>query len=299
MYKINNTYRKHTSWRIINMSTNNPEHNDQNTSPKSESSQNVISDQEIRQESSKAANAAASAHNKAKELRDAAAASGDPEERGKLTEQAINAEIEAESFGKTAKYLRSGAFQGMAAGAGLGLAPSATLGALTGTLVGGVTSVITSGLGGGIGAAAGAVHGPMVDMGKLAGKGVRKATSFLPSWVASEEQKKTLEKMVGQVKEEDMPDAKELEKLQEEGGNAAPDEGWMEGVKGMMPDMGGVSKAGGGEGGDGEEQSGSSEPGQEEPSNENIQENEGKGEPKMLEDDSEEKGSRHKSNEDV
>lgn len=216
-------------------------------SPQSNKKGKTISDQEIRQESSKAASAAVSAQKKAKDLKDAAAAAGDPDERQKLTEQAVNAEIEGESFGKTAKYLRSGTFQGMAVGTGLGFAPSATLGALTGTLVGGVTSVITGGLGAGVGAAAGAVHGPMVDMGQLAGKGVRKATGWLPGWVASDEQKQTLEKMVGQIKEEDMPDEKELEKLQEEGGNIGPDKGWMEGAKGMMPEMGGTGKAGDGE----------------------------------------------------
>lgn len=122
----------------------------------------AVSDEEVRQESSKAANASMNAQKKAKELRAAAEGAGDPDERQKLMEQAIDAQVEAESFGKTAKYMRSGAFQGMAVGTGLGVAPGATLGAVTGTLVGGVTSTITGGLGGGIGTAAGAIHGPMV-----------------------------------------------------------------------------------------------------------------------------------------
>jgi hypothetical protein len=207
-----------------------------------------ICEQDVRKESSKAANAASRALKKAKELRQAAAGAGDPDERQKLTEQAVNSEIEAESFGKTAKYLRSGAFQGAAVGTGIGVAPSATLGALTGTLVGGVTSVITGGLGCGIGAVAGAVNGPMVDMGKMAGKGVNSvAGSFLPSWAASKEQKQALEKMVGQVNEQEMPDEGELEKLKGEGGGEGMDEGWMESAKGMMPSMksGGKVKDGG------------------------------------------------------
>jgi hypothetical protein len=231
-----------------NMSTNKKKpaaSSDEKASNNSNTNKNAVSDQQVRQESSKAANAAATAQKKAKELRKAAAGAGDPDERQKLMEQAIDAEIEAESFGKTAKYLRSGAFQGAAVGTGLGVAPSATLGALTGTLVGGVTSVITGGLGCGIGAAAGAAHGPMVNLGQLAGKGVRKVTGDLPGWVASDEQKQALEKMIGQVKEEEMPDEEELKKLREEGGDAVPDEGWMDSAKGMLPSMGGASKSSG------------------------------------------------------
>ncbi|KAF2676595.1 hypothetical protein K458DRAFT_180397 [Lentithecium fluviatile CBS 122367] len=163
-------------------------------------------------------------------------------------EQAIDAQIEAESFGKTAKYLRSGTFQGMAMGTGLGVAPGATLGALTGTLVGGVTSTITGGIGGGIGAVAGALHGPFVNLGEVAGKGIKKVTGNLPSWEASDEQKKTLEKMIGQVGEEDMPEKDELERLRKEGVGAGSGEdlkGWAESARDMMPDM--SSKRGGGE----------------------------------------------------
>jgi hypothetical protein len=72
--------------------------------------------------------------------------------------------------------MRSGTFQGLAVGTGLGVAPGATLGALTGTLVGGVTSTITGGVGGGIGAAAGAMHGPIWNMGEVAGKGIQVRT---------------------------------------------------------------------------------------------------------------------------
>jgi hypothetical protein len=173
-----------------------------------------VSPEDIHAESSKAATSAVSAKQKAKEFREAAAAASDASEREKLTQQAVDAEIEAESFGKTAKYLRSGAFQGAAVGTGLGVAPSATLGALTGTLVGGVTSLITGGLGCGIGAVAGAAHGPMVNLGEAAGKGVSKVTGgWMPDWIASEGQKKALEKMVGQVREEEMPGNEELEKL--------------------------------------------------------------------------------------
>lgn len=203
----------------------------------SKSKKPAVDEQEVRQESSKAANAAIEAQKGAKELKEAAASAGDPAERQKLTEQAVDAQIEAESFGKTAKYLRSGAFQGLAVGTGIGVAPGATLGAVTGTLVGGVTSTITGGIGGGIGAAAGAIHCPMVDFSKLAGKGMRKVTGFLPQWAASDEQKKSLEKMLGQVNEQDMPDEGELKELVEEGGGAKADEGWMKSIKEMMPNL--------------------------------------------------------------
>jgi len=202
----------------------------------------AVSDEEVRQEAGKAADASLAARKKAKELQDAAAAAGDPEERQKLTEEATNAHIEAESFGKTAKYLRSGTFQGMAMGTGLGVAPGASLGAITGTLVGGVSSTLLGGLGAGIGAATGALHGPFLNMGKVAGKGMKKLTSFLPEWAASEEQKRTLEKMVGQVSEQEMPGTEELEKFKSEGGTKL-DEGWMKTAKGMMPGQKEISDA--------------------------------------------------------
>lgn len=217
--------------------------NSDQVSKDGQSNKPAVSEQEVRQESGKAANAALAAQKKAKELRDAAAAAGDANERQRLTEEATNAEIEAESFGKTAKYLRSGTFQGMAMGTGLGVAPGATLGAITGTLVGGVSSTILGGLGASIGGVTGALHGPFVNMGKVAGKGMRKLTSFLPDWAASEEQKRTLEKMVGQVNEEEMPGMEELEKLKDEGGGGQLDEGWLQNAKGMIPNQKDVSNA--------------------------------------------------------
>ncbi|KAF2024107.1 hypothetical protein EK21DRAFT_79461 [Setomelanomma holmii] len=213
-----------------------------------ETNKQAVPDEEVREESSKAANAAMNAQKKAKELKLAAAGAGDPDERQKLMEQAINAQIEAESFGKTAKYLRSGTFQGAAIGTGIGVAPGASLGALTGTLVGGVTSTITGGLGLGIGAGVGSLNGPFWNLGELAGKGVRKFTGDLPGWVASDEQKQALEKMMGQIQEEDMPNEKELKRLHEEGGSAVPDEGWMSGAKKMVSSMGGASKSSGRDG---------------------------------------------------
>ncbi|XP_014553001.1 hypothetical protein COCVIDRAFT_108752 [Bipolaris victoriae FI3] len=216
---------------------------DQKSKEDEKSNKPTVSDEEVRQESGKAANAALAAQKKAKELKDAAAAAGDPEERERLTEEATNAEIEAESFGKTAKYLRSGAFQGMAMGTGLGVAPGATLGAISGTLVGGISSTLLGGLGAGIGGVTGAIHGPFVNMGKVAGKGMKKLTSFLPEWAASEEQKRTLEKMVSQAKDEEMPGAEELEKFKSEGGGGQLDEGWLQNAKGMLPKQEDVSDA--------------------------------------------------------
>ncbi|EDU40711.1 hypothetical protein PtrSN002B_011190 [Pyrenophora tritici-repentis] len=215
---------------------------DQGTQDDSKSDKPAVSDEDVRQEAGKAADASLAAQKKAKELQDAAAAAGDPEERQRLTEEATNAHIEAESFGKTAKYLRSGTFQGMAMGTGLGVAPGASLGAITGTLVGGVSSTILGGLGAGIGAATGALHGPFLNIGKVAGKGMKKLTSFLPEWAVSEEQKRTLEKMVDQVNKQEMPGAEELEKFKSEGGGKL-DEGWMKTVKGMMPDQKEISDA--------------------------------------------------------
>lgn len=186
--------------------------------------QNVVDEREVRQESAKAARQAQKAKRKAKELRDAAYGAGDPEERQKLLERAIDKEIEAESFGKTAKYLRSGTFQGMAVGTGIGVVPGLTLGTLTGTLVGGLTSLITGGLGAGVGALSGWIHGPFWNMGEVAGKGIQRITGNLPGWVATDQQKRTLEKMLGQIKEEDMPDDDELQQLGEDDGSEMVDE---------------------------------------------------------------------------
>jgi len=77
------------------------------------------------------------------------------------------------------------------------------------------------------------------SFGELAGKGVRKFTGKLPSWVASDEQKQALENMMGQIQEQDMPDEKELKKMHEEGGSAVVDEGWMSCAQNMVSTMGG------------------------------------------------------------
>lgn len=124
------------------------------------SSPQGISEQEIRQNSGVSATMALQAAQKAWQLRQAANAAGDPNAREEILAKAINKEIEAESFGKAAKYTRSGAFQGLAAGAGLGVQPGVTLGKLTGALVGGVVATVTGLLGGGIGSVYGAMHGP-------------------------------------------------------------------------------------------------------------------------------------------
>ncbi len=92
-------------------------------------------DRERQQEAQKAAQKSLELQNKAKELISAAAAAGDPEERQKLLQQALDKEIEAETFGKTARYLNTGSFQGLCAGAGLGGGIGVALGTLTGTLV--------------------------------------------------------------------------------------------------------------------------------------------------------------------
>ncbi|KAM0716397.1 hypothetical protein Q7P37_007842 [Cladosporium fusiforme] len=115
----------------------------------------------------------------------------------------------AETFGKTAKYLQTGRWQGFVAGSGLGVGIGAAVGTLTGTLVGGPTSLIT----GGIGAIAGAIHGPFVNIAEWGGSAIRKITGDLPGWKATPEQKRALEKMCGQVSEMEEPTAEELQEL--------------------------------------------------------------------------------------
>lgn len=219
-------------------------------------SQNGYSEEEVRKESSKAAKQAKAAQDKATELMQAAAAAGDPDERQKLMEEALEQQIQSKSLGKTAKYLRSGTFQGMAVGAGLGIAPGASLGAITGTLVGGVTSTALGGLGAGLGAATGWMHGPFWDMGKGGGKIIQKITGNLPGWKATEAQKKQLEKMVGQINEQDTPSMEELESMGEDG-LSEDQEKVFDGVKEKMPSMPstGESKGSVKDGGEEEEKS--------------------------------------------
>ncbi|EME46084.1 hypothetical protein DOTSEDRAFT_70167 [Dothistroma septosporum NZE10] len=216
-----------------------------------------VDEAQIRQESGRAADEALKLQQQAWELRQAAHGAADAEERQKLLEQAIDKEIAAESFGKTAKYMRSGTFQGMAVGAGLGVAPAATLGTLTGTLVGGLTSLITGGLGGGIGALTGLIHGPFWNMGQLAGKGIQKVTGNWWSRGATDEQKQTLEKMMHQANETKMPGKEELQAMKSEFSGGGSGKSWTESAKSMMPTMpwsgsgqdegkGEVSKGGGG-----------------------------------------------------
>lgn len=119
--------------------------------PSAEERKRLQREQERQRETAEAARKAREAQALAKELTQAAAACGDPDERQKLLNQALEKEVEAETFGKTAKYLNTGAFQGLCAGAGLGGGVGVALGTLTGTLVGGTTGVITGGIGGGLG----------------------------------------------------------------------------------------------------------------------------------------------------
>lgn len=175
------------------------------------SNKSGVSDEDVRKESSQIAKQATKAQKKATELMKAAAAAGDPEERQKLMEQALEQQIQSKSLGKTAKYLRSGAFQGMAVGAGLGIAPGASLGAISGTLVGGVSSIALGGLGAGIGAATGSLHGPFWDIGEGMTKGIQKMTEDLPGWKATDTQKEQLEKMISQINEQNAPGPDELE----------------------------------------------------------------------------------------
>ncbi|CAK1360105.1 hypothetical protein CB0940_06206 [Cercospora beticola] len=211
---------------------------DQKQDPKpQEGAQNGPSEAEIRQESAKAAEKALEAQKKAEELKQAAQGAADADERQKLMEEAIDKQIEAESFGKTAKYMRGGAFQGMCVGAGLGTAPGLTLGALTGTLVGGLTSTILGGLGAGLGSIVGWAHGPFWNMGQVIGKGVRKVTGDLPSWEATDEQKKKLEEMISQANQEEMPGAKELRGMANDGWDGAKHQGkaWYKTGASYMP----------------------------------------------------------------
>ncbi|KAI4934898.1 hypothetical protein J4E85_002760 [Alternaria conjuncta] len=192
-----------------------------------------VPEHEIKQNAGVSAQMALQAGQKAWELRQAAHGAGDAKAREEILAKAINKEIEAESFGKAAKYTQSGAFQGLAAGAGLGVQPGVTIGKLTGALVGGTVSTVTGLLGGGIGSVYGAMSGPMWDLGEMASQGVQGVVGdFLPDVKSTPSQKKALEKMVMQTKETQAPSKEELEQMK----NDAPDmmpQTWSQSAKDM------------------------------------------------------------------
>ena len=190
----------------------------QNATMSKEDKEKTSKDIQRNQEASEAAQKAVAAQKEAKRLAEAAAGAGDPEERQRLLNQALEKEVEAETFGKTAKYLQSGAFQGLIAGTGLGSGVGVGLGTVVGTLVGGTTSVVTGGIGGGIGAAIGAVNGPFFNVAEAMGAGVKKLTGWLPGWKATEEQKEALDQMVHGVQEQEVPKDEELEQMSSMGG---------------------------------------------------------------------------------
>lgn len=165
-------------YKYLKMATEKPSGKTKVAEPDSKAEE--YSQEEQQEEASRTAQASLEAQMKAKKLIQAAAGAGDPQERQKLLNQALEKEIEAEKFGKTAKYLQSGAFQGMIAGTGIGTGIGAGLGTLTGVLVGGLTSIATGTLGGAAGTAAGALHGPWIKMGDLAGAAVQKVTGTIP-----------------------------------------------------------------------------------------------------------------------
>ncbi|GAM87607.1 hypothetical protein ANO11243_056340 [Dothideomycetidae sp. 11243] len=198
-----------------------------------------IPEHEIKQNSGVSASMALQATQKAWDLRQAANAAGDPNAREEILAKAINKEIEAESFGKAAKYTQSGAFQGLAAGAGLGVQPGVTLGKVTGAIVGGTVSTVTGLLGGGIGSVYGAMSGPMWDLGQMASHGVRGVVGDFPNWSSTPSQKKALEKMVMQSKETPVPTKEELETMKAEAPDDMP-QSWSQSAKdmtGYLPSM--------------------------------------------------------------
>ena len=220
--------------------------------PQKGSMEGKPSEEERKQESIKAAKQAQELQRQSQELTQAAMAAGDPEERQKLLSEALNKNIESESFGKTAKYLQSGTFQGLLAGTSPGVIAGGSLGTLTGTLVGGVVTLIVGGLGGAIGSAVGFFHGPFFNLGDLAGKAMNKLTGNI-GWKSTDEQKQVLEKMINGVNETERPTDDELRSLGQGGTLSeskskiqhAGDGGktMMEAAKGYMPSWAGGPSA--------------------------------------------------------
>lgn len=174
-------------------------------------------EKEINNESSKAAKKALELRSRSRELTQAAADAGNPEERQRLLDEALAKSKEAESLGKTAKFLRSGGFQGLLAGGGvgtiIGVGLGTLVGTLTGALVGGVGTLVVGGLGSGIGSAVGALHGPWLKSEEALRDGLGKVTGALPNWTATSEQKEQLEKIMGQIDKQEAPTVEELEAM--------------------------------------------------------------------------------------
>jgi len=170
----------------------------------------AMSEEQRQREAQEAAKTAMEARKKADYYAAALAGAGDPDERQELINKKLEQEMKAETFGKTAKYIQtSGSFQGFAAGAGLGVGLGAVLGTLTGTLVGGPVGLVT----GGIGAGVGKLYGPFVNVAEWGGNKLRSITGDLPGWKATEDQKKALEHMCGQIKDTECPSPEELESI--------------------------------------------------------------------------------------
>lgn len=156
---------------------------------------------EQKRETSKSASKAVKLRRQSTKLLKAAAGAGDPNERQKLLNEALQKEFEAETFGKVAKWLSSGAFQGFLSGSTVGF----TLGGIVTAIVGLIT--------GGVGAGIGAIQGPIWKFGDIAGEGIRTITGDLPGWKATEEQKSSLEGMINSVRNEEPANDDELEKM--------------------------------------------------------------------------------------
>lgn len=175
-----------------------------------EKKEKAMSEEQRQREAQEAAKTAMEARKKADYYAAALAGAGDPDERQELINKKLEQEMKAETFGKTAKYIQtSGSFQGFAAGAGLGVGLGAVLGTLTGTLVGGPVGLVT----GGIGAGVGKLYGPFVNVAEWGGNKLRSITGDLPGWKATEDQKKALEHMCGQISDTECPSPEELESI--------------------------------------------------------------------------------------
>lgn len=66
---------------------------------------------------------------------------------------------------------------------------------------------------GGIGAGVGKLYGPFVNVAEWGGNKLRSITGDLPGWKATEDQKKALEHMCGQIKDTECPSSEELESI--------------------------------------------------------------------------------------
>ncbi|KXS93776.1 hypothetical protein AC578_9334 [Pseudocercospora eumusae] len=81
------------------------------------------------------------------------------------------------------------------------------------------------------------IHGPFWNIGEVIGGKIKHVTGSIPGKKATEEQKQTLEKGVGQIHEEELPSTEDLRGMANDSWSGAKDQGkhWSRSAATYMP----------------------------------------------------------------